>query len=1110
MNLLTRPKIVVLGMMTKMPVAGVVWQTVHYLVGLQRLGYEVYYVEAHGRTPSMLMEREDEDGSAKAADFIATVMRRFDIGHQWAFQALHHDGQCYGLSQGQLRDLYASAELIINLHGGTEPLQEHGATGRLVYVETDPVQLQIELHDNVQKSIEFLEPHRAFFTFAENYGHPDCLLPVSERFRFHPTRQPVVTDFWQGGNKTAGEVFTTIGNWKQPWRPVRFRGHVYHWSKHREFLKFSNLPTRVDQPIELALSGCDEPDRRLLEGKGWRVRSALDLSMELDTYREYIARSRAEFTVAKDQNVRLRTGWFSDRSATYLVAGKPVITQDTGFGTVLPTGVGLFAFSTIEEITQAIESINGDYETHRSAAAEIGREFFDATLVLSRLLDDVGISPRSSMQLRTDRTVEALPAGLDLVLLSRWPAVLPEETVRSVLSRPIPTLRDGSSARPEVSIIIPVLDNLVFTRLCLDSLLLNTESPEFEIVVVDNGSSDGTPAYLRALSAADPRVQLILNDRNHGFARAVNQGLEAAWGDALVILNNDTIVPPGWLERLTSYLGEGAVGLVGPVTNRAGNEAEVEVPYRTYGEFLQFARRFHKTTERHVKDVRTTLLFCAALRRDVYDKVGPLDERFQVGMFEDDDYAVRVRMAGYRVVFAQDVFVHHFGQATIGKLAATAEYGELFHANRRRFEEKWGVQWQPHERQPNEAYAQLVDQIRKTVLATVPAHATIAVVSKGDERLLQIDDRRAWHFPQETDGSYAGHHPASTSDAIEQLEGIREKGAHFLVVPKTNRWWLDFYGGLKEHLESRYKIMKADDTCAIYALNGREPKVWAHPEPTTSRSKGEGAMARTKHAPSLAELRDEIIRLAPWHLDVEVTPDISTRAFLDSARALEPGPVGPVSFIDPKKGFTTLMRKVYPDGLAGRSVLDCACNCGGYLFWAKELGAGDCVGFDVRQHWIDQAKFLLENRNGSTEGIRFEECDLYDLPTLALAPADVTLFKGIFYHLPDPIHGLKIAADLTRELLIVNTATNSEFPDGQLVASRESTSALMSGVHGLNWFPTGPQVLIRILKWAGFVRFRCTQWLKENNPGSGKGRLELLASRREDLLDAFEPGRGTG
>jgi hypothetical protein len=401
MNIRRPEKIVVLGMMTKMPVAGVVWQTAHYLVGLRRLGYEVYYVEAHARTPSMFMEREDDDGSGRAAAFIDAVMRRFGFSGRWAYHALHDEGRCYGMSDSALRALYGSASLLINLHGGTMPLPEHYETARLVYLETDPVQLQIELYENNPETIAFLEPHCAFFTFGENYGNADCGLPVSDRFEFKPTRQPVVMDFWDHeanhepdatSPATQAEAFTTIGNWQQPWREVEFAGQTYSWSKHHEFLKVIDLPTRVpNQAFELALSSYAPADAAMLQSHGWRVRHALDFSMDLDAYRQYVAGSRGEFTVAKDQNVRLRSGWFSDRSATYLAAGRPVITQDTGFGNVLSTGEGLFAFATPDEAAAAVEAVNADYPRHRRAASEIARDYFGHDVVLGRLLREVGL-----------------------------------------------------------------------------------------------------------------------------------------------------------------------------------------------------------------------------------------------------------------------------------------------------------------------------------------------------------------------------------------------------------------------------------------------------------------------------------------------------------------------------------------------------------------------------------------------------------------------------------------------------------------------------------------------------------------------------------------------
>jgi hypothetical protein len=398
MNIQPQRKIILFGMMSRHPVPGVIWQTIHYLVGLQRLGYDVFYVEAHAANPSMFYQTNrvsdqanKDDGSQRAAAFINEMMKRFGLGNDhWCFQALHSNGRCYGLGESELKRLYQSAALLINLHGATVPRPEHCATGRLIYLETDPVALQIELYENQQETIDFLEPHSAFFTFGENYGNPDCKLPVSERFSFRPTRQPVILDYWLAEPK-GGELFTTIGNWRQQWRDVSFQGETFHWSKHYEFLKFIDLPQHTTQLFELALSRVDETDRKMLERQGWKVRNSLAFAMDIDAYRQYIGESRGEFTVAKDQNVRLRSGWFSDRSATYLAAGRPVITQETGFSNIFPSGEGLFGFSTLEEILRAIEEINANYEAHCKAARAIARDYFSDAVVLPRLLADVGL-----------------------------------------------------------------------------------------------------------------------------------------------------------------------------------------------------------------------------------------------------------------------------------------------------------------------------------------------------------------------------------------------------------------------------------------------------------------------------------------------------------------------------------------------------------------------------------------------------------------------------------------------------------------------------------------------------------------------------------------------
>ena len=801
-----RRRIVVLGMMSKTPVAGVVWQTMHYLVGLEQLGYETYYVEAHARTPTTLMRKASDDSSALAASFIARMCDRFGFNDRWAFHALHDDGRVYGMGERRLREVYRSAELLINLHGGTVPRPEHVETGRLVYVETDPVELQVQLAARNPETIEFLDPHCAFFSFGENLNGEDCGLPSWERFEFVPTRQPVVLDFWRGRGAGPGGLYTTVANWRQLWREVQIGNESYSWSKHEEFLKVIDLPRRAGQRFELALGSIDDEDRALLQRHGWRVRGVRSISKDIDAYREYLAGSRGEFTVAKDQNVRFRTGWFSDRAATYLAAGRPVITQDTGFGVALPTGEGLFPFSTLDDVLAALELIEGDYERHARAAAEIAREFFDAEAVLGHLLDGVGLAP--------------FPAQTVLMPVSRRPTTLPEETVRAVLEAPMPPGRPAPRG-PEASVLVVTFDGLVFTRLCLESVLAGAAGIDLELVVVDNASTDGTRSYLERLAAQDARVRLVLNEHNVGFAPAVNQGIAHSRGRRLLLLNNDVVVPPRALARLLGHLDDKSVGLVGPVSNEAATEAEVDADYRTYAELVAAADERARANAGELFDVQMLTMFCVGLRRDVYDLVGSLDERFEVGLFEDDDYSLRVRRAGYRVACADDVLVHHFGEAAFGRLVPTGEHAAVFEANKRRFEEKWGEPWQQHGRRATEEYRQLVERVRDLVRSTLPKDATVLVVSKGDEALLDLDGRPCGHFPQLAGGVYAGHYPADSDEAIAQLDALSEQGARFLVVPQPSLWWLDHYDGLRRYLDGRTVAGDGDASCAIFDLRSK-------------------------------------------------------------------------------------------------------------------------------------------------------------------------------------------------------------------------------------------------------------------------------------------------
>jgi GT2 family glycosyltransferase/glycosyltransferase involved in cell wall biosynthesis len=373
------------------------------------------------------------------------------------------------------------------------------------------------------------------------------------------------------------------------------------------------------------------------------------------------------------------------------------------------------------------------------------------------------------------------------------------------------------------SIVVVSFNNLMFNRLCLESVLAGTQPGSYELIVIDNGSEDGTADYLVELAGLNPGIRIVLNSTNTGFAAAANQGLELAGGQVLLLLNNDVIVPPGWLPLLLRGLDEPGVGMVGPVTNRCGNEAQIDTRYSTFGEFLEYANLRAREHAGESRAIRMLTMFCVALRRDVYEAIGPLDERFQIGLFEDEDYSLRLRNAGHVLRCQEDVMVHHFGQASIGKLAVSGEYGKLFHANRERFEGKWKMSWRPHGRRPNPKYRDLVRRIRAVIQSILPAESTVLVVSKGDEDLLTVSGHTAWHFPQDVHGQYAGHYPENSEQAIEQLEQLKTGGAQFLLIPETMLWWLQYYTGFASHISANYRCIRQGEDCFIYQLTDLGP-----------------------------------------------------------------------------------------------------------------------------------------------------------------------------------------------------------------------------------------------------------------------------------------------
>lgn len=239
------------------------------------------------------------------------------------------------------------------------------------------------------------------------------------------------------------------------------------------------------------------------------------------------------------------------------------------------------------------------------------------------------------------------------------------------------------------SIVILTLNELPVTRLCLESLSAHTPEPH-EIIVVDNGSTDGTVQHLRGRD-----VKLIANRENRGFAGGCNQGILAAGGDQILLLNNDVVVTPGWLAGLRAALGSSPrTGMAGPVSNYvSGAQLDPAAAYSTMEAMLEHAAGRARAAAGRVRPVERLVGFCLLFPREVVERIGLLDERFLRGNFEDDDYCRRARIAGYGLVIAEGVFVHHFGSRTFA--ANRIDYAEAMEANRAVFARKWSTAPEP-------------------------------------------------------------------------------------------------------------------------------------------------------------------------------------------------------------------------------------------------------------------------------------------------------------------------------------------------------------------------------------------------------------------------------
>lgn len=387
----TRGVVVVWGLLASYPFGGMTWQVLHHLAGFRQLGFDVWYVEDTERPvldPESLSPTVEYEANL---NYLAEYMERIGLADRWIFRPPGQTRSCLGARDyNGLRQLYRKADAVFNVCGAQEFRPEHEVIQRLVYLETDPAATQVAVACGDEEVISELDRYHYLFTYGENIGTADCRVPVT-RYTWYPTRPPVYTDWWYSrAAPLAGAALTTITNWKHAGKDVVWNGETWRWSKHHEFLRFVDLPAKSRLPLELAVGAISAEESADLRRRGWRLWPTVSLEDPLK-YRQYIQHSLGEFTAAKEQYVRPRTGWFSDRSVCYLAAGRPVITQETGFSRVIPTGEGLLAFSTFAEAEEAIAAVAANYGRHAQAAREIALEYFDARRVLGKIAATLGL-----------------------------------------------------------------------------------------------------------------------------------------------------------------------------------------------------------------------------------------------------------------------------------------------------------------------------------------------------------------------------------------------------------------------------------------------------------------------------------------------------------------------------------------------------------------------------------------------------------------------------------------------------------------------------------------------------------------------------------------------
>lgn len=386
-------RVAVTGLAATYPYGGVFWDYLQYALGLLRLGHDVLYIEDTGKWCYHPEAGTFVEDGRENAELLARRVRALEpeLADRWFLRDA--TGATYGRPWREVVEFCRTADLFLHLSASCWMREEYWAADTVAFVDSDPMYTQASVPDylagtideSARARVEMLRCHDVFFTFAENIGRPDCRIPRG-LFDWIPTRQPIVLDCFPVVPVDQRQPrLTTVGSWEASADGLKVDGVAYG-GKSEAFERFIELPTHSSLPLHLALSG-EAPAERLT-AHGWQLDDPNLVSLEPEAYRDYLGGSLGEWSVAKPAYAAGRTGWFSCRTACYLASGVPAVVEDTGF--VVPTGEGLWAFTTIEEAAAAIEDLAADPLRHAKAAAELAHDYFDARTVLTELIDQAG------------------------------------------------------------------------------------------------------------------------------------------------------------------------------------------------------------------------------------------------------------------------------------------------------------------------------------------------------------------------------------------------------------------------------------------------------------------------------------------------------------------------------------------------------------------------------------------------------------------------------------------------------------------------------------------------------------------------------------------------